>query len=77
MKIDARKVSTEAQQEKRQTAIKLRKKGMSWKEVAQIVEVNHTTIARWYAKYKRDGNNSIKIGQRGRKVGANKSLSKE
>jgi len=75
MKIDARKISTEAQQEKRNTSIKLRKKGMSCKEVAEIVEVNHTTVSRWYAKYKRDGNNSIKVGQRGRKVGANKSLS--
>ena len=77
MKIDARKISTDAQQEKRNTAIKLRKKGMSCKEVAEIVEVNHTTVARWYAKYKRDGNKAIKVGQRGRKVGANRSLSSE
>ena len=77
MKIDARKISTEAQQEKRNTAIKLRKKNMTCQEVAEIVEVHHTTIARWYAKYKRDGNKAIKVGQRGRKTGANKSLSPE
>ncbi|CAA6814747.1 MAG: Unknown protein [uncultured Campylobacterales bacterium] len=74
MKIDARKISTEAQQEKRNLAIKLRKKGMTCKEVANIVEINHTTISRWYARYKRDGDKSIKVGQRGRKIGAKRSL---
>jgi transposase len=77
MKIDARKISTYAQQEKRNTAIKLRKKGMSCQEVAEIIEVDHTTVAKWYAKYRRDGNNAIKVGQRGRRTGANKSLSLE
>ncbi len=77
MKIDARKISTQAQQEKRNIAIKLRKKGMSCKEVSSIVEVHHTTVARWYAKYKRDGQKGISIGQRGRRIGSNKSLSFE
>jgi transposase len=67
MKIDARKISTEAQQEKRNTAKKLRKKRMACKDVSEIIEVNHTTIARWYAKYKREGNQAIKVGQRGKK----------
>lgn len=77
MKIDARKISTEAQQEKRNTAIKLRKKGMSCKEVAEIIEVHHTTIARWYAKYKRDGVKAIKVATRGRRSGDKKTLSPE
>jgi len=77
MKIDARKITTQEQQEKRNIAIKLRKRGMSCKEVSEIVGINHTTISRWYAKYKREGNKALKVGQRGRRTGANKSLSQE
>lgn len=77
MKIDARKITTQEQQEKRNIAIKLRKRGISCKEISKIVEINHTTILRWCTKYKREGSKTLKLGQRGRKIGANKSLSTE
>ena len=53
-KIDARKIDTKAQQEKRNIAMKLREKGMKNLEVADIVGVHHCTISQWYSKYKKD-----------------------
>ena len=52
-KIDARKIDTKAQQEKRNIAMKLREKGMKNLEVADIVGVHHCTISQWYSKYKK------------------------
>ncbi len=77
MKIDARKLSTEKQQEKRDIAIKLLKKKLPIKEIAQIVGVHPSRIYDWRSKYNKAGKKGISIGQRGRKVGANKSLSSE
>lgn len=74
MKIDARKLKTEAQQEKRNIAIKLREKGIENQEVAQIVGVHHSTVSKWYSKYKKD-KRALRILQRGRKKGACKRLS--
>lgn len=75
IKTDARKVSTEQQQEKRNIAIKLLKKNLPIKEIADIVGVHPSRIYDWRSKYNKNGKSGISIGQRGRKVGANKSLS--
>lgn len=77
MKIDARKLTTQQQQEKRNIAIKLLRKSMPIKEIAEIVGVHPSRIYDWRAKYKRDGKRGISIGQRGRKIGVHKSLSTE
>lgn len=77
MKIDARKATTEQQQEKRNIAIKLLKKELPIKEIAQIVGVHPSRIYDWRSKYNKAGKKGISIGQRGRKKGANKSLSLE
>ncbi len=49
-KIDARKISTQAQQEKRDIAMRLRDAGMKNIEVAKIVGVHHYTVSQWYSK---------------------------
>jgi len=77
MKIDARKATTEQQQEKRNIAIKLLKKELSVKEIAEIVGVHPSRIYDWRSKYKKAGRKGISIGQRGRRIGSNKSLSPE
>jgi len=74
MKTDARKITTQEQQEKRNIAIRLLKKEMPIKEIAEIIGVHPSRIYDWRTKYKKDGNRGIIIGQRGRKKGANKSL---
>lgn len=75
-KIDARKIDTKAQQEKRNIAMKLREKGMKNLEVADIVGVHHCTISQWYSKYKKD-KKLIVVAKRGRVKGSNKRLSDE
>ena len=75
MKIDGRKATTEQQQEKRNIAIKLLKREIPIKEIAEIVGVHPSRIYDWRSKYNKDGKKGISIGQRGRRTGANKSLS--
>ncbi len=75
-KIDARKLDTKAQQEKRNIAMRLRDKGIKNQEVADIVGVHHCTISQWYSKYKQD-KKLIVVAKRGRVKGACKKLSDE
>ena len=76
-KIDARKLSTDAQKEKRILAMRLRDKGMKNSEVAQIVGVNPGTVSIWRSRYLKDGKRGIEIGQRGRKIGDKKRLTSD
>ena len=74
--IDARKVNTQTQQEKRNIAMKLRDKGIKNSEVAEIVGVHHCTVSQWYSKYKKD-KKSIIVAKRGRAKGAGARMSKQ
>ena len=74
-KRDARKLKISAQQELRERGVKMREQGMDYKDISQILDVHHTTVSTWYAKYKRDGKDGIKIKTRGRKEGDKKTLS--
>src|SRR5574344_1275347 len=76
-KIDARKLSTNAQKEKRILAMRLRDKGMKNSEVAQIVGVNPGTVSIWRSRYLKDGKRGIEIGQRGRRIGDKKRLTSD
>jgi len=73
---DARKVTTQAQQEKRNIAMKLREKGIKNSEVANIVGVHQCTVSQWYSKYKKN-KKSIIIAKRGRDKGAGARMTKE
>ncbi len=48
---------------------------MSYQDIAHVLDVHHTTVSTWYAKYKRDGQEGILIQKRGRKEGEKKNLS--
>ena len=74
-KRDARTLKIAAQQELRERGIKMRNQGMNYQDIGNILEVHHTTVSTWYAKYKRDGESGIKIQPRGRKEGTKKTLS--
>jgi len=76
MKTDARKLPTQAQQEKRNLAIKLRKKDVQNNEVAQLLDVHPATVSRWYSKYRKDKKEII-IKKRGRRKGESKKLTHE
>lgn len=76
-KTDARKLNKEVQQQLRNQAIRLRKKGMTYRDIAEIVGVNYDTVGRWYRDYKKYGAQGIKIKQRGRKQGDQRTLTPE
>ena len=77
MKRDARKLKISAQQELRERGVKMREKGMRYKEIANLLDVHHTTVSTWYAKYKREGEKGLKIKTRGRKEGDKRDLTPE
>ena len=73
-KRDARKLSTQAQQELREMAIRLKESGKTYKKIAEIVHVQPTTICAWYKAYQRGGKKAIKIKKRGRPSGSCRTL---
>lgn len=73
--IDARRLSTEAQQQIRNQAIRLKKSGRTYREISEIIGVHQSGIGRWYRAYKRGGTKDIRIKKRGRPKGACRTLS--
>jgi len=74
---DARKLSSDVQYALRQQIIRLRKQGRSNKEVAQIVGATERHTSKIWQMYLRDGSSAIKLGQRGRRHGGSRRLTKE
>jgi transposase len=73
-KTDARSLGREAQQQLRNQAIRLRKKGLTHAAIADIVGVNASTVRRWCKAYERDGPQGIRLKKRGRKPGQRRTL---
>jgi len=73
-KEDARKLTKQTQELLRKQAIRLRKKGKTYKEIAEIIGVNDNTVWKWWKKYQAGGAKALKAGQRGRPLGVNRSL---
>ncbi len=76
-KIDARKLKKEVQQQLRLQAVRLRSKGMTYKEIGEIVGVYPDTVGRWCRDYEKHGTKGIKIRPRGRKLGDQRTLTPE
>jgi len=74
MKEDARKLSAEVQEEKRKQAIRLHKKGLRYKEIAELVGVHFETIGKWVRVYKAEGIKGVALKVRGRKAGSGRAL---
>lgn len=74
-KIDARKLTPRELSEKRKIIVKLRKKGVSNKEVADIVGMSPQTTSEHYARYKREGDAVFKVKSAGRPKKVGKRLS--
>ena len=77
MKIDARKLSSEVQEEKRKQAIRLHKKGKPYKEIAELVEVHFETIGKWVRAYRAEGMKALSSQVRGRRAGSARKLTQE
>ena len=76
-KRDARTLKTAAQQELRDQAMRLRKSGMSNKEVAKIVGVHYVTVSQWWSLFQKEGKKGIEIKKRGRETGSKRWLTPE
>ena len=71
-KIDGRKLTTEAQQQIRYAAIKLRKRGMTYTAIAEILGVQVSSAHKWWGIYENKGFHGLVIKKRGVKIGVNR-----
>ena len=76
-KIDARTFSQDAQHQIRRQVVKLRKRGMPYAEIAEVVGVSLSYACRVYKRYEREGMPGISKGQRGRRTGQQRTLATE
>ena len=73
-KIDGRTLSTDAQQQLRHQAIRLREGGKTYDEIAVVVGVHRSTIYGWWKAYKEQGITGIEIKKRCRRLGHGRRL---
>jgi len=73
-KIDARKLSTDAQQEIRYQVIRLKQQGHKRSEISEITGIHPSTISAWWKLYKNSGKKVLKIKKRGRPSGTCRTL---
>ena len=62
--VDARTFSQDAQYQIRRQVVKLRKRGMPYAEIAEVVGVSLSYACRVYKRYEREGMPGISKGQR-------------
>jgi transposase len=66
-KTDARKLKTEVQHQLRKQAVRLRKRRMTYKKIAEIVGGSPGAVGGWCRQYTKHGAKGIKIKKRGRR----------
>jgi len=76
-KIDLRKLTSSALQEKKEQVIRLKQKGFSGKEISELTLVSESQISRIWKAYVKGGIKAIKSKKRGRKTGYGNLLTKE
>jgi len=76
-KVDARTLNQQTQYELRKQVVRLRKKGLSNKEISDIVGLCQSHVSTIWKKYERGGLDAIKPGLRGRRHGAQRELTAE
>ena len=76
-KIDARKLSTDVQQEIRYQVIRLRKQGRKHKEISEITGVSRSLCSTWWTLYQKGGKKALEIKKRGRPNGSCRTLAPE
>jgi transposase len=76
-KIDARTLNQEAQYQIRRQVVKLRKRGMKYKDIGEVVGITLTSACKIFKRYERNGAGAIVKGQRGRRPGEQLTLQEE
>src|SRR5512139_307280 len=73
-KIDARRLNQEAQYQMRRQVVRLRKRGMKYKEIGEVVGITATYACTIFKRYERNGAGAIAKRQRGRRPGEQLTL---
>jgi transposase len=73
-KQDTRTLSPESQEQLRKQAIRLHKKGMSYKKISEVIGASRNSVSIWCRQYERHGASAIKSKKRGIKEGMNRTL---
>ena len=74
---DARTLSPQTQEQLRKQAIRLKKKGESFVEIAGLLGVHRNTVSGWWRKYEAQGAKALKARKRGRSEGDQRTLGPE
>ena len=74
--MDRRSSKPEVLTELRQRAVKLKKMGKTHRKIAEILEIGESTSRLYWARFKKQGDEGLKLGSRGRPKGSSRMLSK-
>jgi transposase len=74
---DARSLTPSELEERRKQAVKLRKIGMKFADIADIVGVNRNKASEWYRKWQEGGAKALKVKPRGKPKGSGCTLNAE
>ncbi|MEW5744444.1 MAG: IS630 family transposase [Nitrospirota bacterium] len=74
-KLDARRFNQETQYQLRRQVVRLRERGMKYKEIAEIVGITYNHARTIYKRYERGGLQAIAKRKRGRRLGEHRTLS--
>ncbi len=75
-KRDARKLSSEAQQELRYRAVNMKLSGLTYKEISKHLSVSVSALQNWMELYNEGGLDNLTLRRRGRPKGAHRRLSR-
>ena len=76
-KTDTRKLKPQVQQELRKQAIRLRKSGMTYKQIGKVVGVHPTNVCKWWKAYEQGGQKAVRHKKRGRRTGDCRTLTED
>jgi len=74
--MDRRSSSGEVLEELRARAVSMKQQGKTHQEIAQTLNIGHSTSRLYWKLFKEGGQENLELGQRGRPVGARRTLSK-
>ena len=74
---DARKLSPQAQHERRRQVVRAYKRGVNRRQIARDLGLSYSSVRMIVNRFKKDGMRGIDSGQRGRQAGSCRTLSAE
>jgi len=74
---DVRKFSSDAQYELRRQVVRAHKRGVKRSQIARDLGLSYSAVCLVVKRYEKDGMRGIESGQRGRRFGACRTLTKE